>query len=237
MHGDMTILILTAVSLGFFHTLLGPDHYIPFIAMAKAGKWSLAKTTFITFLCGLGHIASSVVLGAIGIAFGIAVTRLTAVESLRGAIAAWALIVFGLVYFVWGLRKASRTKAHDHAHVHHTGHVHSHEHTHQEEHLHVHGGQEKPSLTPWVLFTIFVFGPCEPLIPILMYPAAMGTFWGLAVVTGAFALVTIATMIAIVTLSLLGFNLLPAVHIERYSHALAGGAIFLCGLTVQFLGL
>ncbi|HOD34406.1 MAG TPA: hypothetical protein PLR20_01590 [Syntrophales bacterium] len=26
--------------------------------------------------------------------------------------------------------------------------------------------------TPWVLFTIFVLGPSEPLIPVLMFPAA-----------------------------------------------------------------
>jgi len=28
----------------------------------------------------------------------------------------------------------------------------------------------------WALFLIFVFGPCEPLIPLIMYPAAKLNF-------------------------------------------------------------
>jgi nickel/cobalt exporter len=76
MSQELTILTITAVSMGFFHTLFGPDHYIPFIVMAKARKWSLIKTSCITFLCGVGHIGSSVLLGMIGVALGIAVTKL-----------------------------------------------------------------------------------------------------------------------------------------------------------------
>jgi nickel/cobalt transporter (NicO) family protein len=237
MTSELTVLTITAASLGFFHTLFGPDHYIPFIAMARAGKWSLTKTTLITFLCGVGHIASSIVLGLIGIALGIAVTRVTAVESFRGNIAAWALIVFGLIYFVWGLRRALRNKTHEHTHGHVGGHSHTHEHNHHEEHLHVHSKTTSPNLTPWILFTIFVFGPCEPLIPILMYPAATGSFWGVLLVTSAFAVVTIGTMLGVVLVSILGIDLLPMMRIERYSHALAGATIFLCGMMVQFLGL
>ena len=75
------ILTATAASIGFLHTLFGPDHYIPFIVMAKARSWSLKKTTAITFLCGLGHILSSVVLGFMGIALGVAVSELPAAEA------------------------------------------------------------------------------------------------------------------------------------------------------------
>ena len=65
---ELTVLLVTAASIGFFHTLFGPDHYLPFIVMAKARKWSLTKTTWITLLCGIGHIGSSVILGMIGVA-------------------------------------------------------------------------------------------------------------------------------------------------------------------------
>ncbi|MCJ7523916.1 MAG: hypothetical protein MUP71_01680, partial [Candidatus Aminicenantes bacterium] len=60
------ILAGTAVALGFVHTLLGPDHYLPFIAMAKARQWSLKRTLLIAFFSGLGHVLSSVVLGFLG---------------------------------------------------------------------------------------------------------------------------------------------------------------------------
>ena len=92
-------------------------------------------------------------------------------------------------------------------------------------------------MTPWVLFTIFVFGPCEPLIPILMYPAAQSHIGDVVIVSLAFALATIGTMIAIVLGSLAGLRFLPTEGLERFAHALAGVSILCCGIAVQFLGL
>jgi len=237
MSHDLTLLAITAASLGFFHTLFGPDHYLPFIMMARARSWSLAKTGWITFLCGLGHIGSSVVLGLIGIALGVAVHRLVAIESFRGNIAAWLLIAFGLVYFAWGLRRGIRNKPHEHVHLHEDASEHNHSHVHTHEHTHVHEATNAPNITPWVLFTIFVFGPCEPLIPLVMYPAARSNWVGLALVTGTFGGVTILTMQSLVLLSTFGISFLPLGKVERYTHAIAGAAITLCGAAIVFLGL
>jgi len=234
---DLTVLAITAASLGFFHTLFGPDHYLPFIMMARARRWSLAKTGWITFLCGLGHIGSSVVLGLLGIALGVAVHRLVAIESFRGNIAAWFLIAFGLVYFAWGLRRAIRNKPHEHEHLHGDTSEHNHSHVHTHEHTHVHETPNAQNITPWVLFTIFVFGPCEPLIPILMYPAARSSWWGLLMVTLVFGGTTILTMMGLVLLTTFGINFLPLGKVERYTHAIAGAAITLCGAAIVFLGL
>jgi len=234
---EMTILTITAASIGFFHTLFGPDHYIPFIVIARARKWSLLKTSWITFLCGLGHIGSSVLLGFVGIALGIAVTKLEGWESFRGNIAGWLLIAFGIAYFVWGLRKALKNRPHEHIHVHPDGHTHAHEHTHNQEHIHVHDEKDAVNMTPWILFIIFVFGPCEPLIPILMYPAAKSSLFGLVLVTAVFGSVTILTMLSIVIFSTFGINLVPLKRMERFTHAMAGIIIFLCGMSIQFLGL
>lgn len=237
MSQEMIILLGTAAFLGFFHTLLGPDHYLPFIVMGKARKWSMVKTSWITVLCGIGHVTSSVLLGCIGIALGLAVTKLAAVESFRGNLAAWALIAFGLVYFVWGMRRAWRHKPHEHFHFHADGHPHIHQHAHTEEHAHIHERENTGRLTPWVLFTIFVLGPCEPLIPILMYPAAKENLWGMALVTAVFGTATLLTMLGMVVISLWGIHRLALKNVERFTHALAGGSICLCGLAIQFLGL
>jgi len=237
MSHESLVLVLTAASLGFFHTLFGPDHYLPFIVMSRSGKWSLKKTTLVTICCGIGHVLSSVVLGILGIAFGITVTRLEVVESIRGDIAAWALIAFGLVYMVWGLRQASRNKRHEHSHGHGDGIIHRHSHDHTAEHAHVHGGEHRTSITPWVLFTIFVFGPCEPLIPLLMYPAAQSSLSGVFVVVGVFGGVTILTMLSIVLVSTFSMNFVPTTRLERYTHSVAGATILLCGIAIRFLGL
>jgi len=233
----MEILLITAASIGFFHTLFGPDHYLPFIVMAKARKWSVVKTTWVTFLCGLGHVGSSILLGSIGVAFGIGVNKLVFIESGRGNIAAWLFIAFGLVYFIWGMRQAYRKKPHKHIHVHSDGTYHSHDHTHQDRHLHVHDQPKKKNITPWVLFVIFVLGPCEPLIPILMYPAATNSISGMILVSIVFAVITITTMLGIVLAGSFGLNYLPLGRLERFTHAIAGATILLSGIGIQFLGL
>jgi sulfite exporter TauE/SafE len=237
MSDEIIILMASAASIGFFHTLFGPDHYLPFIVMSRSGKWSLRKTTLITFLCGIGHVLGSIILGFIGVGLGIAVSQLEFIESVRGGLAAWILIAFGLVYFVWGMRRAIRHKPHQHIHNHEDGITHSHEHIHENGHLHPHPKGETENITPWVLFTIFVLGPCEPLIPLLMYPAAKENFSGLAMVTGIFAIITIATMLSVVLVSIYGINFIPTKKIERYMHAIAGATVFLSGMAIQFLGL
>jgi sulfite exporter TauE/SafE len=232
---ELSALIITAAAIGFFHTIFGPDHYLPFIMMSWSRKWSSAKTMLITLLCGLGHIGSSVVLGLIGVALGLAVKKLEVVESVRGNVAAWLLIAFGLAYSVWGLRRAYRDRSHAHGHSHTSQTAHAHVHSHYGEHAHIHN--KKASITPWALFIIFVFGPCEPLIPVLMYPAAKDSLFGLAAVAVVFGIVTIGTMLAIVLLSVAGVDFIPFGRLERFSHAIAGATICLCGLAIQFLGL
>lgn len=235
MNTNITILLITAASIGFMHTLTGPDHYLPFIVMGKARNWSISKTLWVTFLCGIGHVGSSIVIGSIGIALGLGVKKLIIVESFRGDLAAWAFIAFGFIYFLWGIRKARKGKLHQHIHVHADGSVHAHEHG--EKTTHHHTDTKPVNLTPWILFTIFVLGPCEPLIPLLMYPAAKTHLGVVAAVAIIFSVITITTMIVMVILATRGINFLPTKVFEKYMHALAGAAICLSGCTIVFLGL
>lgn len=237
MTAELNTLIITAASIGFFHTLLGPDHYLPFVMMSWARKWSRTKTVWITILCGIGHIASSIVLGLIGVSVGLAVTKLEVVESFRGNVAAWMLVAFGMAYFVWGIRRAIRNRPHVHSHIHANKTEHAHTHSHLQEHSHVHDTKKLASVTPWALFTIFVFGPCEPLIPVLMYPAAKNSLLGLCVVIGVFGIATLATMVGLVLLSIAGTNFIQLTRIQRFSHAIAGATICICGFSIALLGL
>ncbi len=238
MNSEIWVLAGTAAMLGFVHTLLGPDHYLPFIVIGRARSWALPKTLFISFLCGLGHVLSSVVIGFAGIALGIAIFRIEGIESFRGGLAAWLLIGFGLAYFIWGLHRAVKNKPHRHRHLHVDGEEHDHLHTHQKaSHSHLHHEKTKSTLTPWVLFVIFVFGPCEPLIPLLMYPAAQHNIGGVVFVTIAFGAATILTMLAIIAAASWGVRFIRLGFLERYVHAIAGAMIFISGMSVQFLGL
>lgn len=234
---EITMLALSAAAIAFAHTVLGPDHYLPFVAMAKARGWSMAKTVRITLFCGAGHLAGSLVLGLVGITVGVQLSSLNWLEGVRGNLAAWMLIGFGLAYTAWGLRQAHRNRPHTHWH-HHDGVSHLHEHRHQETHAHVHDRVAgSRSLTPWVIFVIFVLGPCEPLIPLLMYPAARESITGVIVVTVVFGLVTVLTMSLAVAIALLGLRTIKVSKLAPYGHAVAGSTILACGLGIALLGL
>lgn len=235
MNNELLILLGTAATIGLVHTLLGPDHYLPFVALSRSRRWSMRKTLGVTALCGLGHVLGSIVLGAVGIAAGVTLNKLNLIESTRGEMAAWLLIAFGLVYGTWGLVRAARNKPHTHDHFHKDGTRHVHEHSHHQDHAHPHE-QTGRSLTGWALFVFFVLGPCEPLIPLLMFPAATLGRGSVALVALVFGLVTVATMMVVVAIAAHGLRLVSAAGVERYSHAIAGAVITVCGVAIQ-LGL
>jgi ABC-type nickel/cobalt efflux system permease component RcnA len=204
--------------------------------LSEAKKWSLRKTMLITFFCGIGHVLSSVIIGLVGIAVGISVSKLVSVESFRGNIAAWLFIAFGLVYMVISVRNLYKKKRHTHSHFHIDKGVHTHDHDHHLEHTHIHESNAV-NTTPWILFLIFVFGPCEPLIPIVMYPAAENNISGAVIVSLLFSAVTISTMMLIVLAFKMGLSRINLKPIEKYSNLIAGAMIFFSGIAIQFLGL
>jgi nickel/cobalt exporter len=206
---EMIVLLASAASIAFMHTLLGPDHYLPFVSIAVARRWSWRKVLSITLLCGCGHILGSVLLGMFGIWAQAGVGGLVAIEGWRGDLAAWLLFTFGLLYLAWGIRHAGRHEVHRHSHAH----------------------------PQWIIFIIFILGPCEPLIPLLMYPAAKASVAGVLMVTGVFGAVTLVTMLAAVAVSFYGVQRLHFPSMARYAHAMAGATISLCGASILFMGL
>ncbi|MGE5429043.1 MAG: hypothetical protein ACM3O8_14210 [Methylococcaceae bacterium] len=232
---ELNVLLLTALSLGFIHTLLGPDHYLPFIVLSRARKWSLAKTLWITALSGFGHIAGSVLLGIAGVALGISLSRLELIEAHRGSLVAWMLIIFGLFYTLYGV-----------IHFVHKGH-----HRHlpkfllpksirKYRHLPITEEEETKAdttrLTPWILFLIFVFGPCEVLIPLLIFPAAQHDWIGIFSVATLFGIATISTMLFTVFIGYTGISMIRFKQVERYMHMIAGSVIMLSGIGIRFMG-
>ncbi|HJX70517.1 MAG TPA: hypothetical protein VJ346_01150 [Bacteroidales bacterium] len=234
MNNEILVLSITAASTGFIHTLAGPDHYLPFIVLARARQWTFIRTAWITFLCGLGHVGTSVIIGMIGVALGIGMEH---IEGLRGSIAAWILVVFGFLYMLWGINRAIHNKTHKHFRFHQDGMVHVHEHAHVEDHEHEHKAEKIFNYTPWVLFIIFFLGPCELLIPQMMVPAAEKNIPGVVIVAAVFSVFTILTMMAIVLLTTYVLKPVSFGRLEKYSHAIAGAIIFLSGCAIILLGL
>jgi hypothetical protein len=124
------------------------------------------------------------------------------------------LIGFGVAYALWGLKHAQ----------------HAHPHLSIEETVRVYAVRRM-----WMLFAIMLFGPCEPLIPLMFLASqhGMATVWAISIV---FSVVTVGMVVGQSVLSYAGVRRIHAPWIERYAHALAGLVIVLTALFVLMSG-
>jgi len=236
--GTLGLLLGTALAVAVVHTLIGVDHTLPFIALGRARGWPLRKLLWITCLCGVGHVLSSVLLGLAGIGLGTALSRLQWLQAVRGSLAAWLLIAFGSFFALRSLWRAGRSRSHSHAHAHADGVVHHHPHAHDHpEHVHPHAEPNQGSVTVYALFVIFVLGPCEPLIPLMLAPAALHDFWLVALVSLVFGVATVGAMVALVAAGYFGLSRVPALRMERHADLMAGLAIAGTGIAIQAFGI
>ena len=104
---DTFIIAASAASVGFFHTILGPDHYL---GGDKTNGWSGTKTASYTAFCGISHVLGTILVGSLVFLLGLAFFNIEAVQSVRGDFAGWFLLLFGAVYFALGVKWVSRKK-------------------------------------------------------------------------------------------------------------------------------
>ena len=207
-------LALAAITVGSLHTL-APDHWVPFAALSRARGWSTGRTIRVTLLCGFGHVTVSVLLGLIGLFFGM--RMIEAFGRKMEAVAGILLVGFGAAYAVWGLRRAAGRRLH--------GHLHSHyDHVHDPDHA-----------TAWTLFLLFSADLCVAVIPLLFAAAPLGALRTTGVVV-VYELATLATMVALVLPARTGVRLFRSSWLDRYGDAVAGAVIAGVGLTVTAFG-
>lgn len=211
----LSALMFTAFATAVVHTIAGPDHYLPFIAIAKSRGYGLKKTLLWTLLCGIGHIGSALLIALVFIYFSqyLSEAGFVWIEDNRADLAAYALIGLGGAYILWALR-----------------HRYLHKHGHRHNHIPENAGGQK-SIAVWVLFIIFVLGPCEALLPILTASSVMGTP---AVISSTliFSAATIVTMMTAVAFGVLGISALRFQRLEKYAHEIAGCTIMACGIAI-----
>ncbi len=86
------------------------------------------------------------------------------------------------------------------------------------------------------IFTVFILGPCEPLVPLVLAPAATGSWWLAGLLALVFAASTLTAMVAAVAVGRSGLGRLNVQPLERFGHALAGLVLAACG-AVMLAGL
>ncbi|HEU4606833.1 MAG TPA: hypothetical protein VFS31_01910, partial [Chitinophagaceae bacterium] len=78
----MSSLILGSLLISLLHAVI-PSHWLPVVAIGRKEKWTMGETVRITFIAGLSHVMSTVligfILGIIGAELQDSITAFTAV--------------------------------------------------------------------------------------------------------------------------------------------------------------
>jgi hypothetical protein len=109
--GFLTLMVATFV-LATTHTL-SPDHWFPFVLVARANKWTLPMALTLACLAGLGHVLTSVAIGLVGV-FAEAGLSKDIAQFFENA-TPMLLIIFGFGYAAYAFYK-QRVGAHGHSH-------------------------------------------------------------------------------------------------------------------------
>ncbi len=92
----MYTILAGSILISLLHAVI-PNHWLPVLAIGKKEGWSLAETTRITFLAGMAHVVSTVI---IGLLLGLIGDELTDhIEHFTHIVGPSILILMGL-YFV-----------------------------------------------------------------------------------------------------------------------------------------
>jgi len=213
-------LVSTTIATAVVHTLI-PDHWLPFVLVSRAGRWTLRRTVVLTAASALLHVIVSIALGLVLVVAGLGAGK--AVEGLAERLEAasgWLLVAFGLAYMTWFLARGG--------HVHSFG-IHPH-HTPQEPPPDP-GDVRRGHLTGVTLALIVGFNPCILVLP-CVYGAAQISPLTLIAVAVAFGCSTIATMVGVTLVGLRGTSRLTSPFLTRYGEAFSGGLIALTGLVM-----
>ena len=194
----------TGFAVAFLHAAL-PTHWLPFVLVGRAQKWSTSRTLGVTLLAGLGHVGLTMVLGLALVVAGLALQ-----PSLGGVfhwIVGGLMVAVGVFYVLRGrhshaMPEASRTY-----------------------------GSDKAAIA--ALVTLLTLSPCEAFLP--YYLAGMEHGWQAFLLLSLVLLAaTSAGMLIFTALSLAGFKRLGLQWVERYEETILGAALILVGVAVAF---
>ena len=192
----------------FLHAAL-PTHWLPFVLVGRAQRWSVARVMTAVVTAGLAHILSTAVVGSLIVAAGLALNRW--VEGLLPHLSAALLFLFGAFYLARASLKRPVTA----------------------------GGPATELAEPavsdkaafWGLVLMMAVTPGEVLLPIYLSSATEGV-GALALLTLTFAAGTVLGITLLAALATAGYSILRLERWARYEGAILGGALILIGFLV-----
>lgn len=205
-------IFLGSLLLSLIHALI-PHHWIPIIAISKTEKWTNKEAIFATFITGLSHMVSTIVIGIIVGFIGIKLAE--SYSSITSIAAPTILLAIGIVYLILDLRAKH--------HHHHFG-------------LEEMASKNKRSKTA-ILTSLSIAMFLTPCVEIEAYYFQAATFgWsGIFIVSAVYLVMTLLFMFGLVYLGLKGVNKLNLSYLEHHAKRITGIVLIALGIVAYFV--
>lgn len=198
-------LIIGTLTISIFHAVL-PSHWLTFVLVGSAQRWSKRKIMRLMFLAGSGHVLMTTILGLV--AASIAKGVLPYLEYFDTFVTSGILIVLGLVYIFLGIK--NKTNNHDLTH------------------------ESSNKATETSLFLMLTLSPCEAMIPVFFVAGTM-TWSTLLMLSLVVTLSTIGIMTSLTFLALKGYKRIQFPWLERNEKTVVGTILFALGIFALFV--
>lgn len=202
----MWTMIIGSLVLSILHALI-PNHWLPVLAIGRKENWTISQTTSVTFISGLSHALSTVLIGvAVGM---LGVTLARHIETFAHIIAPLILISIGLFY------------------------IYQH---HRHKHFHLHSEPKDLSKRKVVmgLVVAMFFSPCFEIEAYFLMAGAHG--WGqVALLAILYTSVTVAGMVVWIRIAYKGLLKLNWHSLEHNAGIITGLTLILTGIASFFI--
>ena len=203
----MYSIILGSLLLSLLHAII-PNHWLPVLAIGKKEKWSLREISNVTFLSGLAHALSTIV---IGIILGLLGLQLAGtIEYFTHFIAPVFLILLG-IFFIYQ--------------------------HHRHRHFHLHN-MPKPAISKKkIILSLVVAMFLSPCMEIEAYFLLAGTkgLWAVLLIAAMYLIITVTGMVLWVRLAYSGLVKLNWHNLEHNSGIITGAILVITGIVSFFI--
>lgn len=221
------VLFLSSCATAIIHALI-PDHWLPFVLLARSQSWSQRRLIGLVALAGFLHAGVTGAVALLAIAVGTVPARGLMASTGRplpffsGAV----LLIFGVAYGIYAHLREARahrpvpisrgSRSPDHVHA----------------HGHLLERWFRGALSGGALVAVVGISPCALLVPVLLAAAAEGPIAFAASGIG-FLVCTLLTMMGVATVAVHGMRRIDLPWFSRYGDLASGLLIAAIGLLVM----
>lgn len=200
-------LTVGALLISLVHAFL-PTHWLPFVLVGRARKWSRGRIMAVAAVAGMGHVLATIVLGFLVFLLGFKIAEYAG-HSVH--------IISGLFLVGIGVLFCANHFLH---HRHHAG-------PHEKEFV-----TDKAAILS--LFGLLTFSPCEAILPVFLAAGTVG--WKTVVPLLAIILVsTVGVMLSLVYFAAAGMERIKSKLLETCEYLIVGLILIVLGVLVVFV--